>query len=312
MPKQYKHNLHLFVLLFMQDPLLHEETQYLDLIKRVIREGSLEQGRNGNTYSVFGHPMSFSLQNNVLPVLTSKRVAFKTCLKELLWFIRGSTDNTILQKNGVRIWDANGTREFLDSRGLTHYDANDLGPVYGHQWRHFNAEYTDCHADYSGQGVDQLQQIIDQLKDPATRTSRRLVMSAWNPCQLNEMALPPCHILAQFNVSHGNRLSCALYQRSGDIGLGVPFNILSYSLFTHLIAHHCGLVADKFCYFLGNAHIYDDHLEPLKEQIERTPYPFPTIEIARPPQPNIEDYVAEDFILHNYECHETIKMQMRA
>ena len=259
----------------------HDENQYLHLIDDILREGEMIYGRNGNAKTVCGSSMHFSLQNGTLPLLTTKKVAWKTCLKELLWFISGSTNNDTLREQKVGIWNGNGSREFLDSRGLTHYRENDLGPVYGHQWRHFNAPYTTCDDDYSGKGVDQLQYIIDQLKGKETRFSRRLVMSAWNPCQIDEMALPPCHIMAQFHVSGegGNRLSCILYQRSGDVGLGVPFNIASYSFLTHLIAHHCGLEAYEFIYHIGNAHIYDDHLGVLKEQIERIPYEFPTLTI---------------------------------
>jgi len=223
-----------------------EEYQYLDLISDILEEGSLEEGRNGLTKSIFGAAMHFSLENGTIPLLTTKRVAWKTCLKELLWFIKGDTNNENLQKEGVTIWNGNASREFLDSRGLTELRENDLGPVYGHQWRHFNAPYTTCDENYEGQGVDQLAQIIKCLKDPLQRTSRRMVMCAWNPCQLDEMALPPCHILAQFNVTAGNKLSCCMFQRSGDVGLGVPFNIASYSFLTHLVAKHCDLEPFEF------------------------------------------------------------------
>ena len=288
---------------------VHDENQYLGLIKDVLAEGVMTAGRNGGTKAVYGAAMHFSLENGRLPLLTTKRVAWKTCLKELLWFIKGSTSNEELRNNGVHIWDGNGSREFLDSRGLTHLAENDLGPVYGHQWRHFNAAYTDCQTDYSGKGVDQLQYVIDCLKDPEQRSSRRIVMSAWNPCQLDEMALPPCHVLCQFNVL-GDKLSCSLYQRSGDIGLGVPFNIASYSFLTHLLAKHCGLVAHEFVYFLGNAHIYDDHFDALEEQIKRSPKSFPTISIARQCE-SIDEYKMEDFVVEGYEPHGKIVMEMR-
>ena len=289
---------------------VHEEFQYLRLINDILDHGSMEEGRNGKAKTVFGSAMHFDLSENTIPVLTTKKVAFKTCLKELLWFINGHTDNKLLKEQNVKIWNANASREFLDSRGLHNNKEDDLGPVYGHQWRHFNASYTDCHADYTGRGVDQLQNIIDQLKNPETRNSRRLVMSAWNPQQLDEMALPPCHILCQFCVTEGNKLSCSLYQRSGDVGLGVPFNIASYSILTHLIAKHCGLEAKEFVYFLGNAHIYDDHLEPLKEQMMRSPFPFPKLQILQT-RLNINDYIVDDFKLVDYEYHKKIKMEMR-
>ena len=243
------------------------ETQYIDLINNILKNGSLEIGRNGKVLSIFGSTMRFSLENNTMPILTSKKVAWKTCLKELLWFISGSTDNQKLVDQNVHIWSSNASRSFLDSRGLEHLLENDLGPVYSHQWRHFNAPYKTCHTDYTGQGIDQLQNIIDALKDPNQRNSRRLVMSAWNPTQLDEMALPPCHVLVQFNVSHGNKLSCALYQRSGDVGLGVPFNIASYAFLTHLLAKHCGLEAFEFIYNIGNCHIYEEHINALKNQV---------------------------------------------
>jgi thymidylate synthase len=297
-------------------PTHHEEYQYLNLIHDILERGAVEKGRNGNTKSVFGASMIFSLSNHKIPILTTKRTAWKTCMKELLWFIKGDTNNETLQSQGVHIWDGNGSREFLDSRGLHNNAVGDLGPVYGHQWRHFNAPYIGCNADYNGKGVDQLQEIIDVLKnpDPVARASRRLVLSAWNPCQLNEMALPPCHVLMQFNVTEGNKLSCALYQRSGDVGLGVPFNIVSYSALTHIIAKHSGLIADEFVYHLGNAHIYEEHIEALKEQLKRRPYEFPTIEISETPEncEKIENYTIEDIKIKNYKSHDPIVMKMIA
>ena len=292
----------------------HDENQYIHLIKDILNEGEMICGRNGNAKTIYGSSMHFSLQNGTLPLLTTKKVAWKTCLRELLWFIQGSTNNELLQEQKVTIWTGNASKEFLESRGLSHYRENDLGPVYGHQWRHFNAPYTTCDDDYSGKGVDQLQYIIDQLKDKEGRHSRRLVMTAWNPCQLDEMALPPCHILSQFHVSNDNKLSCSLYQRSGDVGLGVPFNIASYSLLTHLIAHHCGLEANEFIYHLGNAHIYDDHIDVLKSQVDRTPFDFPTLTItsSSAATKNICDYKVDDFIISDYKSHEPIKMTMRA
>ena len=287
----------------------HDEYQYISLIFDILNYGTMVSGRNGNTLTIFGSAMHFNLDNNIIPILTTKRVAWKTCAKELFWFLRGSTDNTILSQNNVHIWDANASRDFLDSRNLHHLDENDLGPVYGHQWRFFNAPYTNCKANYSGKGVDQLQYIIDCLKDPIQRYSRRLVMSAWNPEQLNEMALPPCHILAQFNVI-GNELSCSLYQRSGDVGLGVPFNIASYSFLTHILAKHCGLIAKEFVYYLGNSHIYDDHIEILKEQIKRKPHEFPKIQIKNV-YDSIDMYSLEDIEIINYTSHPPIKMEMR-
>jgi thymidylate synthase len=253
--------------------------------------------------------MHFSLENNTWPLLTSKKVAWKTCAKELFWFLKGSTSNNELQEQNVHIWDGNGSREFLDSRGLTHLEENDLGPIYGHQWRFFNAPYKNCNTDYNNKGVDQINYIIDSLKDPKERYSRRLILSAWNPQQLDEMALPPCHVLAQFNVID-NKLSCSLYQRSGDVGLGVPFNIASYSLLTHIIAKHCDLEANEFIYHLGNCHIYDDHIEQLKKQLDNVLYPFPKISILEK-YDNINSYSIKDIKVEKYECNNVIKMEMR-
>ena len=292
----------------------HPEEQYINLIRDILENGHLHEGRNGNTLSLFGNSMRFSLKDGTLPLLTTKKVAWKTCFKELIWFIQGKTDNTTLQEQNVKIWNGNSTREFLDSRGLVNNEVNDLGPVYGHQWRHFNAEYKDCHTDYTGKGVDQLQYIIDNLKSEEGRKSRRLIMSAWNPLQLDEMALPPCHVLAQFNVrSDGDKhyLSCALYQRSCDVGLGVPFNIASYSFLTHLIAKHCDLIPEDFVYFMGNTHIYCDHIDALKEQITREPLSFPKINITN--QKKLEDYTIDDVEwTSKYNSHDTIKMAMSA
>ena len=290
----------------------HPENQYLNLIKHILDNGTFENGRNGRTKSVFGYSMRYPLRDGIIPLLTTKRVAWKTCFHELIWFIRGCTDNKKLIEKNVHIWDANATREFLDSRGLTENEENDLGPVYGHQWRHFNAPYSNCHENYDGLGIDQLQNIINMLNDPEQRTSRRLVLSAWNPCQLDEMALPPCHVLMQFYVKEDKYLSCCLYQRSGDVGLGVPFNIASYSFLTHIIAHHCGLIADEFVHFIGNAHIYEDHIDTLKLQIERVPMNFPKMKLQNKYN-SINDYDINDISwIEEYKHHPTLKMKMSA
>ena len=316
----------------------HEEYQYLHLLEDILENGTWEEGRNGKTKSVFGRSMRFSLKDGKIPILTTKKTAWKTCLKELLWFVRGETDNKILKEQGVHIWDANGSREFLDSRGLNDYEVDELGPIYGRQWRSFNKPFfckkqEDSICDtYIGahmtsglidldvlhmrnqldeDGIDQLQQIINALKDPKQRNSRRLVKTAWNPCQLDQMALPPCHVMCQFNVHDGNKLSCAMYQRSVDVVLGQPFNIASYSFLTHLLAKHCGLEAHEFVYFMGNCHIYEDHIEGIKTQLEREPYPFPTVSIQSMRE-NVNDYQVVDFEVHHYQHHPQIKFQMVA
>jgi thymidylate synthase len=290
----------------------HEEYQYLNLIENIIENGFWEEGRNGKTKSIFGSSMRFTLKDENIPILTTKKTAWKTCIKELLWFIHGETDNKILQQQNVHIWDGNASKEFMESRGLDHYPDGHLGPIYGYQWRNFNAPYNinTGKAFFSENLVDQLQEIIDQLKNPETRTSRRLIMTAWNPCQLNEMSLPPCHILCQFNVHNGNKLSCALYQRSGDVGLGVPINIASYSFLTHLLAKHCNLEAYEFVYFLGNAHIYDDHIDYLTKQLQNVPFEFPKVQIKEVRE-NISNYEVSDFEITNYQSHEKISMKMR-
>jgi thymidylate synthase len=296
-----------------------EETQYLDLIREILDKGNYTQSRNGNTYSVFGRSMHFSLSDGQLPIITTKKVAWKTCAKELFWFLSGNTDNSVLQKQGVRIWNENSTREYLDKRGLSEYEENELGPIYGYQWRHFGLPYTkqkdrgDSYTDMGG--VDQIAEIIRMLRDPVERNSRRIILSAWNPLQLPEMALPPCHILAQFNVRNGQYLSCAMYQRSGDVGLGVPFNITSYCLLTHILAKHTGLIAEEFVYFLGNAHVYEEHISALREQLQNKPLQFPKIHISGDDTTHtkIEDYSLDDIqFVSPYLCHSVIKMEMKA
>jgi thymidylate synthase len=288
------------------------EQQYLDLVREIIDSGYTEDGRNGRTRVQFGKTMRFSLADGVIPILTTKRVALKTCFEELFWFIRGSTDNTELRNKNVMIWEANSSREFLDSRGLYDRAQDDLGPVYGFQWRHFNAPYVDCKTDYDHKGIDQLGRIIADLKNPETRTSRRHILTAWNPCQIDEMALPPCHMICQFHVRAGKYLSCALFQRSGDVGLGVPFNIASYGMLTHLLANHCGLVAEEFVHFIGNCHIYEEHLDALQIQLDREPMEFPKIRITEVLD-TIEDYNMNHIEwIKPYNSHGAIKMKMSA
>ncbi len=280
-----------------------EEKQYLKMISNITNNGDVQKGRNGTVYSSIGETMRFSLSNYTIPLLTTKKVAWQTCLKELLWFIQGDTNNKLLKASNVNIWNGNGTRDFLDSRGLNYLKEDDLGPVYGHQWRFWNAPYSKefgCLETYKGKGIDQLQNIIDTLNHPTEKFSRRIIMSAWNPEQINEMALPPCHILSQFKVTDDNKLSCILYQRSGDVGLGIPFNIASYSFLTHLLAKHCNLEAKEFIHFIGDAHIYDDHLQVLQEQITRKPYQFPQL-IIKNKYDNINNYKLGDFCFLYYK-----------
>jgi thymidylate synthase len=229
-----------------------------------------------------------------------------------MWFIRGDTNNQTLIDQNVHIWDANSSREFLDSRGLSNYSEGLLGPIYGRQWRYFDAPYNAITGETNeGGGIDQLQKIINALNNPKERKSRRLIMTAWNPKQIDEMALPPCHILCQFNVCDNNKLSCIMYARSQDLALGTPFNISSYCLLTHLIAKQCDLVADELNMFLGNCHIYEEHIKDIKKVIDRKPFAFPSIEITKKAD-KIDEYCVDDFLVHNYQHHDTIVMKMIA
>lgn len=285
-----------------------DEEQYLKLIMQIIETGDQRIDRTTvGTLSIFGAQMRFNLRES-FPLLTTKRVFFRGVAEELLWFIAGKTDAKLLQAKKVKIWDGNSTREFLDKCGHTEREEGDLGPIYGFQWRHFGAKYRTCNDDYTGEGIDQLQQVIDTIRNnPA---DRRIIMSAWNPVDIPEMALPPCHCLAQFYVSQTRgELSCQLYQRSADMGLGVPFNIASYALLTYMIAHVTGLKPGDFVHTLGDAHVYLNHVEPLREQLKREPRPFPKLQFKRQVT-NIEDFTMEDFEVVGYNPHPTIPMEM--
>ena len=284
----------------------HPEYQYLNLVKDIIDNGEKSEGRNGTTYHRLGTLMKFPLSKNTIPLLTTKKLAWRTCLKELLWFISGDTSNQTLLDQNVNIWDKNAKVSYI----MKDHALNDLGPIYGHQWRHFNAKYRTSADNYGGKGIDQLQNIVEDIQNGNKETKRRLIMTAWNPEQLSEMALPPCHIMSQFHV-HGDKLSCSMYQRSGDVGLGVPFNIASYAFLTHLIAHHCDLKPHYFYHHIGDAHIYDNHIDPLKEIMDLEPYEFPSFKINSK-RDTIDDYKVSDFEVTNYRSHPPIKMSMVA
>ncbi|KAG9087613.1 Thymidylate synthase [Ceratobasidium sp. 370] len=296
----------------------HDEYQYLNLIRDVMNTGDTRPDRTGTgTIAIFAPPsLRFSLANNTLPLLTTKRVFIRGVIEELLWFIRGDTDGGTLAARDVHIWDGNGSRAFLDSRGLTHRKEGDLGPVYGFQWRHFGAEYVDAWADYKGKGVDQLQDVIHKIMH--SPTDRRIIMSAWNPADLPLMALPPCHMFCQFYVHLAdpstpgakNGLSCLMYQRSADLGLGIPFNIASYALLTHMIARVTNTEPRELIMQLGDAHVYRDHVDALKIQLQREPRPFPTLKWAERSVPTIDDFTPEDFIVEGYKPHGKIEMKM--
>lgn len=293
------------------------EQAYLDLCKQIINQGEHRPDRTGTgTKSLFAPPqLRFDLSNDTFPLLTTKRVFSKAIILELLWFVEGCTDAKKLSEKGVKIWEGNGSREFLDNLGLTHRREGDLGPVYGFQWRHFGAEYRTCEDDYTGQGVDQLQDVIKKLK--TNPYDRRIIMSAWNPPDFPKMALPPCHVFCQFYVNFPEnskpKLSCLLYQRSCDMGLGVPFNIASYALLTKMIAHVVDMDCGEFIHTLGDAHVYLDHVEALKTQMERTPSQFPKLhikELRRSEITSIDDFTFDDFEIVGYEPLGAIKMNM--
>lgn len=257
--------------------------QYLDLCRRIVSEGTKKEDRTGTgTISVFGHQMRFDLSEG-FPLVTTKKLHTKSIIHELLWFLQGDTNVRYLQENGVRIWN-----EWADENG-------ELGPVYGKQWRSFTGA--------NGKTVDQIQWVIDEIK--RNPDSRRLVVSAWNPAEIDEMALPPCHCLFQFYVTEG-KLSCQLYQRSADTFLGVPFNIASYALLTHMVAHVTGLKPGDFVHTIGDAHLYLNHLEQVNEQLTRTPYPLPTLKL-NPDVKSIFDFTYDDIEIVNYQAHPHIK-----
>ncbi|KNZ46524.1 thymidylate synthase [Puccinia sorghi] len=294
----------------------HEEHQYLNLIRHVIQHGQHRPDRTGTgTRSCFAPPqLRFTLTDGTLPLMTTKRVYTKGIIHELLWFIRGRTSSLELQREGVKIWDANGSREFLDSVGLSHYPIGTLGPVYGFQWRHFGATYLGPDHDYTGQGIDQLQNVIHAIiHNP---TDRRIILSAWNPAALHQMALPPCHLMCQFYVTLPDehhvrpRLSAILYQRSADIGLGLPFNIASYAMLVHMIAQVTQTEPYELVVQLGDAHVYLNHIEPLANvQLLRTPTPFPKLKL-NPNISNIDHFLFEHFHILDYQPHPKIDMEM--
>ncbi|XP_028061160.1 bifunctional dihydrofolate reductase-thymidylate synthase-like isoform X1 [Camellia sinensis] len=284
----------------------HEEYLYLRLVQDIISDGTSKDDRTGTgTLSKFGCQMRFNLRKS-FPLLTTKKVFWRGVVEELLWFISGSTNAKVLQGKGIHIWDGNASRDYLDSIGLVDREEGDLGPVYGFQWRHFGARYTNMHADYTGLGFDQLSDVIDKIKNKPD--DRRIILSAWNPSDLKLMALPPCHMFAQFYVANGE-LSCQMYQRSADMGLGVPFNIASYSLLTFMIAHVCDLVPGDFVHVIGDAHVYRTHVRPLQEQLQKLPKPFPILKI-NPEKKDIDSFVADDFKLMCYDPHQKIEMKM--
>ena len=294
--------------------------QYLDLLQRIKNEGVVKSDRTGTgTKSVFGHQMRFDLSEG-FPLLTTKKVFLKGVIHELLWFLSGDTNIKYLVENGVHIWDNDAYRyynelcikngvlpvsreDFLVAAGVESpiegYRFGDLNHVYGYQWRHWDKPETESF-------VDQIAQVVETIKK--NPDSRRMIVSAWNVAEVEDMALPPCHVLFQFYVANG-RLSCQLYQRSADTFLGVPFNIASYALLTMMIAQVCGLEAGEFVHTLGDTHLYLNHLEQVDEQLSREPRPLPTMKL-NPEVKSVFDFRYEDFTLEGYDPHPTIKAPM--
>lgn len=256
---------------------------YLNLLKHILDTGNQKTDRTGTgTHSVFGYQMRFDLQKG-FPLVTTKKVHFKSIIYELLWFLKGETNIAYLKENNVKIWD-----EWADAHG-------NLGPVYGKQWRSWETK--------DGKLIDQISDVIHQIKN--NPDSRRMIVSAWNVGELSEMALMPCHNMFQFYVADG-KLSCQLYQRSADVFLGVPFNIASYALLTMMMAQVCYLKPGEFVHTFGDVHIYSNHVEQVNLQLSRTPYPLPVMKI-NPEVKDIFGFRYEDFTLENYQCHAAIK-----
>lgn len=284
---------------------------YIDLLLRVLA-GDRRSTRNGETISTFGERIVFPDVAAEFPLLTTKRVYWKGIVEELIWFLSGSSDVSVLRARDVHIWDGNSTRSYLDNLGLTAYTEHEEGgPIYGFQWRHFGANYIDCHTDYTGQGIDQIAWIINEIR--TNPTSRRILLSAWNPPQLSKMILPPCHFSYQFYVNDG-RLDCQMNMRSCDVFLGLPFNIASTATLMHLIAAVCGLVPRKLIVVMGDTHIYAEHLDGVKEQMKRISVAksSPTLTITGIIPDNLYGLTSDNFVLNGYNPHAAIKAPMAA
>ena len=302
----------------MVDGKPHGEYQYLDLLQRLLEKGHRRQTRNAVTYSLFGEKLEFDLGNG-FPLITTRKSFLRGIFEELKWFLMGQTDSKLLEEKGVNIWHDNTTREFLDSVGLKHYRDGDIGPMYGYQWLYYSTPYKGCDTDYTGQGFNQFNYILQLLKND--HFSRRIIMTTYNPQQLKEGVLPPCHgICIQFYVEDGHRLSCSMTQRSCDFFLGANFNISSYSLLVHII---CELVNNDSKYmghpltpgriviFLNDVHLYEDHIKQAKEQLSRHPYPFPKLQFKKKIS-DIKELNWEDIQLANYKYHPAIDAKMVA
>lgn len=284
------------------------EKGYLELLKEVNNNGIRRENRNGFTYSSFGSILKFDLNGGeTFPLLTTKRVFFRGIVEELLWFLKGSTNSKELEDKNINIWKGNSSREFLNSVGLINNQEGDLGKIYGYQWRSFNGHF------------DQIKYLLQEL---AINNSRRALISAWNPCDLKEQALPPCHLLYNFYKIDNENLSCMMYMRSADLFLGVPFNIASTALLAMIIGKVMGMKVKEICVSICDCHLYEEHLEAVKEQLgnEGEIFESPSLEIIKDIDINssieekikwIEELTYEDFLLKNYKCHNTIKAIMK-
>ena len=286
----------------MNSSIIKNEQAYLDLLRLVLNEGTEKGDRTGTgTLSHFGAQLRFNLADG-FPLLTTKKVHLKSITYELLWFLSGSTHVDYLQQNGVRIWNEWATTE---QTARFNRPAGDLGPIYGHQWRNYGAT-TTADGQYNSDGVDQIAQVVEQIK--TNPNSRRLIVSGWNPGEAEQVALPPCHTLFQFFVAD-NKLSCQLYQRSADLFLGVPFNIASYAMLTHMVAQVCNLEVGEFIWTGGDCHIYQNHREQVELQLTRSLYTLPTLAL-NPNVKDIFDFKYEDISVNGYESHPAIKAQV--
>lgn len=281
------------------------EAGYLALIKKVIREGETRVGRNGNTISLFGEQLRFSLRDREFPLLTSKFVPFRLVHEELKWFINGKTDNKSLLDQNVKIWDANAKAGPLWQGG----EDEDLGPIYGYQWRHFGGKYSGCKEESNPPGVDQISWIVNELRERPG--SRRAILSAWNPVDIPNMTLPPCHVLSQYWIGK-NGLSCHLYQRSADIGLGVPFNIASYALLTYAFAKALNVPTNELVMSFGDSHIYEEHASALEKLTDVTPNLFPTISIESDSNDPVEIVTNGKIQIEGYKHNGRLRLPMIA
>jgi thymidylate synthase len=279
----------------------NNEQEYLQLVNKVLVQGIKRKNRtNVDTLSLFGERLVFDISEYKIPLLTTKKMNFNSIVEELLWFMSGSTNTKILSNKGVNIWNENSSKEYLLSRNLF-YEEGDIGPGYGFQWRHCGEKYINMHTNYKG--IDQLQNCINMIKrDPY---SRRIILSSWIPQDIDKMALPPCHCFIQFYVNN-NELSGQMYQRSADIGLGLPYNMASYSLLLHLIAKETNLKATKFIHIIGDSHIYLNHITGLQTQLRRIPFPSPYISINN--FTDIFNVKSSDILLHNYKTYGKINL----